>query len=294
MKQASRTPSFLPQNPNISSLKIKNAGSLQLYNTASQADFDSLLMNWASNVANIFTAFGGAGAARILRVGASATQGGTVPSTYIQLQRSSVPYIVLSSASGGGTGILVELGSVTSTAASGAVTAAAITPTINQSGTASYTALDVNPTESTVGSGTRLLQRWAVGGSARAQLTSAGTFYALGNIMAGSTTNSLSTLESLNSFGAGIASVAIDTTLSSAHFTLLVDASGAARVITLPAATARRIYVVKKIDSSGNTVTIDGNASETIDGALTKVLSAQYASVMIQSDGTNWHILSAS
>jgi hypothetical protein len=37
-------------------------------------------------------------------------------------------------------------------------------------------------------------------------------------------------------------------------------------------------------------VTVDGNASETIDGALTYALAVQYQSITIISDGTNWHI----
>lgn len=64
--------------------------------------------------------------------------------------------------------------------------------------------------------------------------------------------------------------------------------------ITLPAATADLdglVYVVKKVDSSGNTVTIDGNGSETIDGATTKVLSAQYDTVSIVCDGSNWLVI---
>lgn len=94
-------------------------------------------------------------------------------------------------------------------------------------------------------------------------------------------------------FAAATNSVSIDTTLTTAHHTLRVDATSANRTVTLPAASgcSGRIYVVKKIDSSGNTVTIDGNASETIDGALTKVLTAQYEKTMIQSNGSSWDVL---
>lgn len=110
-----------------------------------------------------------------------------------------------------------------------------------------------------------------------------------------------------SSFGTGAAASHVDTrslgasyngvtdiTLTDAYFTVGVDASGANRTVTLPPANpaARRIYVIKKLDSSGNTVTIDGDGSETIDGATTKVISTQYAGVMIQSDGTNWIIIS--
>ena len=53
-----------------------------------------------------------------------------------------------------------------------------------------------------------------------------------------------------------------------------------------------RIHVIKKIDSSINTVTIDPNGTETIDGASTYVLAVQYSTVVIQSNGTNWFIVS--
>lgn len=82
-------------------------------------------------------------------------------------------------------------------------------------------------------------------------------------------------------------------TAASGDFVILCDASGGAFTVTLPAASgiARKIYHVKKTDSSGNAVTVDGNASETIDGGTTAVLSAQYESIKIICDGSNWHIL---
>ena len=52
-----------------------------------------------------------------------------------------------------------------------------------------------------------------------------------------------------------------------------------------------RVYTVKKIDASANAVTLDGNASETIDGAATYALTAQWDSVTIISDGSNWEII---
>jgi hypothetical protein len=71
------------------------------------------------------------------------------------------------------------------------------------------------------------------------------------------------------------------------------DATSAAFTVTLPAAasfTGKR-YVIKKTDSTLNAVTIDGNASETIDGATTTTLNTQYESVEIVCDGSNWHIV---
>lgn len=81
-------------------------------------------------------------------------------------------------------------------------------------------------------------------------------------------------------------------TLDSTDCVILGDASGGGFSVTLPAAAnnKRRIYVIKNVGAS-NTVTVDGNASETIDGATTKALSTQYDSIMIQCDGSGWLIL---
>lgn len=91
----------------------------------------------------------------------------------------------------------------------------------------------------------------------------------------------------------GVTETAVDTLLDEFRRTVLVDAVGANRTITLPtAASARwRKYTIKKIDATANTVTIDADAAETIDGAATFVLTTQYESVTIQSDGTEWWIL---
>ncbi len=74
---------------------------------------------------------------------------------------------------------------------------------------------------------------------------------------------------------------------------ILANASGAGVTIALPVASTctDRVYTVKKSDSSGNTVTIDPNGSELIEGATTKVISAQYETVTIISDGTAWWII---
>lgn len=80
-------------------------------------------------------------------------------------------------------------------------------------------------------------------------------------------------------------------TIADATKVIAANATSAAVTITLlPAATATDGYevTIKKTDSSTNTVTIDGDGSETIDGANTLVLTEQYQSVTIRSDGANW------
>ena len=72
---------------------------------------------------------------------------------------------------------------------------------------------------------------------------------------------------------------------------LFCDATSGAFSITLPAVSAGLQYTIKKTDSSANLVTIDGNASEEIDGELTQVLTTQYDVITIVSDGTSWMTL---
>jgi hypothetical protein len=94
-----------------------------------------------------------------------------------------------------------------------------------------------------------------------------------------------------------ITTVTADTTLDADDYSVLVDATADDTVITLPPAASAlsggigRVYNIKKTDATDNTVTIDGNGAETIDGAATQVLTAQYQSVTIQSTGTSWVVL---
>jgi hypothetical protein len=48
---------------------------------------------------------------------------------------------------------------------------------------------------------------------------------------------------------------------------------------------------VKKTDASVNAVTIDASGAETIDGALTVVITSPNESVDLYSDGTSWWIV---
>ena len=72
---------------------------------------------------------------------------------------------------------------------------------------------------------------------------------------------------------------------------ILVDASGGAVTITLlAAATAGDGFTIgiKKIDSSANVVTIDGNSSETIDTLTTYPLNQQNDGVILIGNASNW------
>lgn len=74
---------------------------------------------------------------------------------------------------------------------------------------------------------------------------------------------------------------------------ILADAtSGNITITLLPALemTQKRI-VIMKTDASANTVTVDANASETINGALTNVLSTQYEKVEITAYNGAWYVI---
>jgi hypothetical protein len=68
----------------------------------------------------------------------------------------------------------------------------------------------------------------------------------------------------------------------------VIDCTSGTFTVTLPASSGRtgRILIIK--NSGAGTITVDGNSSETIDGAATVTLSVQYATIQIMSDGTNW------
>jgi len=83
-------------------------------------------------------------------------------------------------------------------------------------------------------------------------------------------------------------------TVTGDDFTILADATAAAITITLPTAVgiAGRIYSVKRISSGAHSVTVDTTSSQNIDGSTTYVLSGSLASVLLQSDGAQWWIIS--
>ena len=140
------------------------------------------------------------------------------------------------------------------------------------------------------------------------------TTYTTGDILYASAANTLSKLAAgasgtfLKSNGVAAPSwdsvaqtfaVASKATADSPYTVLTTDnlivCNAAAGVMTLnlyaASGNAGKQIIVKKTDSSANSVTIDGNASETIDGATTYVVTIQYESVHLVCDGSNWHLI---
>lgn len=73
---------------------------------------------------------------------------------------------------------------------------------------------------------------------------------------------------------------------------ILGNAATAPFTITLPtpAGIAGKKYTIKKIDSTGNSVTV-GTVAGLIDGASVYSLTSQYMRVTVVSDGVNWNIV---
>jgi len=84
-------------------------------------------------------------------------------------------------------------------------------------------------------------------------------------------------------------------TLSKSDKTILADASSSSFTVTLPgAATVEtgKTYTIKRTNAGANTVIVDGNGSETIDGIASLRLNQRFDYLQLQSDGTNWMVIS--
>ena len=75
--------------------------------------------------------------------------------------------------------------------------------------------------------------------------------------------------------------------------TILCDATSGSITINLLTAVgiSGKKYNIKKIDSTSNSVTIDPDGAETIDGETSITITGENDNYTIQSDGTNWRII---
>jgi hypothetical protein len=84
-----------------------------------------------------------------------------------------------------------------------------------------------------------------------------------------------------------------DTTVTTANVVVFANATSGAIDVTTYAATSNggKTLIIKKTDSSSNTVDIIRSGSETIDGVTTITLSHQNESITLISDNSNWFIV---
>lgn len=142
---------------------------IALYNTADQTtNYERLEAIWSGSTAIIRTVQGGSGSIRTLQL-LSGSRGFTI-------RGASSP--IIEAISGNTTltsGILaITSGGVNLNGTSATQIGVSISPTVTQSSTAGYTMLLVNPTESTTGSGTKLLADFQVGGASKFKIDNAG------------------------------------------------------------------------------------------------------------------------
>jgi hypothetical protein len=72
---------------------------------------------------------------------------------------------------------------------------------------------------------------------------------------------------------------------------VLCDTSGGSFTLNLAASSAGDQILIKMVGTGTNILTINASGAETIDGELTKTLLAQYESMWLLADGSNWHII---
>lgn len=97
-------------------------------------------------------------------------------------------------------------------------------------------------------------------------------------------------------YAASAKTVTTTYTATAADHTILANAASAAFTISLPPVSTKvyPYFVIKKLDSSTNAVTIDAFASQAIDGGTGLTLYRQWDWVILHSDGSRWHVLSRS
>jgi hypothetical protein len=93
--------------------------------------------------------------------------------------------------------------------------------------------------------------------------------------------------------GASLATKTSAYTLITTDSVIVADATAGAFTVTLPSAAgiAGRQYTIKRTNGGGNNVTVGSMGGQTIDGASTKILGAQFSYLTVLSDGSAWQIV---
>jgi hypothetical protein len=81
-------------------------------------------------------------------------------------------------------------------------------------------------------------------------------------------------------------------TATSGEVILLVDPTSNNITVNLPTAVGNTAKItIKRITGGSNTLTVDANSTETIDGGLTASIILQYTSITLISNNSNWFII---
>ena len=112
------------------------------------------------------------------------------------------------------------------------------------------------------------------------------------------TTSAKTTLDVNGSMSAKIVSKSANYTMASTDFGVLASAASSSITITLPAASTAlgmMVFIKRTDNKSANVVNVAGAGSDTIEGSSPKLLSSQYASLTLVSNGKSpgiWYIIS--
>ena len=145
--------------PTHSLTLLSTADGIAQYNTTdTTTNYERARGFWSGSVYNLATEFGGTGSSRAIKI---STQAGS-----LQINTASSTSAGVANFTGSGSNATSSFVVInpTWTQSSGYANSLSITPVINQSGTAAYTTLLVNPTETATGSGTKYLAQFQVGG----------------------------------------------------------------------------------------------------------------------------------
>jgi len=294
---------------------------IALYNTVDQTtNYERLRMYWNTNQFDILVDRGGTGTTRDFRI---ANNSGFI---FRVGSGSSNGMFQMSGSTTFATGIGFN-NTTTFTASSGLQYPQAINSTINQSGTAGYTALLINPTETATGSGAKNLIDAQVGSVSKFLVNNAGslTLADAATIAVGTTTGTkigTATSQKLGFFNATpvvqqtgdiitalsnlglvtsgtvtggitrtVSSISTPTTAGATASTDYVYLVSGTTTLTLPTAVGNtNRYTVKNVDAS-LTTTIATTSAQTIDGSASATLPVSNTSVDLISNGSNWAII---
>lgn len=179
------------------------------------------------------------------------------------------------------------------------------TTTSNTSGTQPALSVKLGTATTLAGAVTAVGVNWAAGRQARVRHENLVLGGGAGHPGAGDLASWHATNDEGNEFkgvlpaaavaGGGASAQATKTanyTVTTDDYFLWGDCSGGNITFALPTAVGNdgKAYVFKKIDSTSNTVTLDPDGTETIDGELTLIIENQWDSFSIASNGANWYI----
>ena len=282
-----------------SSAQANGAGRVQLGTGTNSVDNTIQFLNSGSVTAAEFGILSGADTDLTTLSLPANTTISTFGASLVDDADAAAASITLGVANGGGGG---QVGNNSSSTTGGAIGSVSTTTTGGAVGKgATSTAggaignLSTATTGGAVGDRAKVTDGFAGGQSASANGT--------GRVQLGTGTNSTdNTIQFLSSgsvTAAEFGRLAVSTTaatgstytvLSTDHV-ILANNSGGVAVALISAASAGDGFRLVIKNTGTGAVTIDADGAETIDGALTAILTNQYESITIVSDGLNWFIL---